>query len=194
MRDLLKFEFRKLKRQKSFYICLIIMVAMMVISGITYKIMLDHADKIAEITEGQEILPKSGGAFMLGFLSASSFSMIAAVLVSILVCGDYESRIVKNIYARGYSRESFYFAKLVYVFTVITVMFVAAFAVSAAFGAAVFGTEGMEGRAFLLIAVQYIVALAEASLYFLLCSAIKKLGASVAVCIFAPLLFSLLLQ
>lgn len=194
MKDLIRFEFRKLRRQKSFYICLVVMLAMMLISGITYKIMSDHAAEIAEITEGQQLLPKSGGAFMLGFLSASSFAMISAILVSILVCGDYESQIVKNIYARGYSRENFYFAKLIYVFTVISVMFLAAFAVSALFGIAVFGDDGIDGRTFLLIAMQYIVCLAEVSLYFALCSAIKKLGASIAVCIFAPIVLSLLFE
>lgn len=193
MKDLLRLEFRKLKTQKAFYICLAIMLAMILISGVTYKILAAHADAIAEITEGEQVLPLTGGDFMLGFLSASSFSLITSIFVSIVVCGDYESQVVKNIYARGYSRENFYFAKLIYVFTVTTVMFLSAFAVSAAFGIAFFGTDGIQGKSFLLIAMQYLACMAEVALYFALSSMLKKLGASIAVCIFAPMIVSLLL-
>ena len=194
MKDLLRLEFRKLRTQKSFYICLAIMVAMILISGFTYKMLADHAEAIAEITEGEQSLPLSGGAFMLSFLSASNFSLISAIFVSIVVCGDYESQIVKNVYARGYSRNSYYFSKLLYVFAVTTVMFIATFAVSALLGLVLFGFDGVEGKIFLLIAMQYIVTMAVIALYFSIAFMIKKLGGTIAVCIFAPMLVSLLFE
>ena len=195
MRDLLRFEFRKLRTQKSFYICLAIMIAMILITGITYKVVLDYMPETAEAveTEGGETLPKTFSGFLLGFLSASNFSLIAAVFVSIVVCTDYEGQIIKNIYARGYSRENYYLSKLIYVFTVTTVMFLAAFTVSALFGAVFFGTSGIDGKCFLLIAIQYLASMAEVALYFAISSMIKKLGGAIAICIFAPMLVSLLL-
>lgn len=182
-----------MKRQKAFYICLGIMLAMIIISGITYKVLAKHAASIAEITEGEQ-LPLTAEAFILGLLSASSFSMISAIFVSIVVCSDYENQIIKNVYARGYSRSSFYFSKMIYVFVAMTVMFITVFAVSVLLGVTLFGTEGIETKTFLLMAAQYVVAMAEVAAFFALSSAIKKLGASIAVGIFAPLIISLLLE
>ena len=194
MKDLLRLEFRKLKRQKSFYICLGIMIAMILISGITAKIFVRYASQIAEISNGEEQLPISAGEFMLGMLSASSFSMISAIFVAIVVCGDYESQIIKNIYAKGYSRGNYYFSKMIYVFVATTIMFVSIFAASTLLGAVLFGTDGIEGKVFLLVAIQYVVAMAEVSAFFALSSALKKLGGSIAVGILAPLVISLLLE
>ncbi|MBQ9485675.1 MAG: ABC transporter permease [Clostridia bacterium] len=192
MKDLLKFEFRKFGKHKSFYICLIIMTAMLLISGVTYKILADHASEIAEITGG-ESLPLNCADFILNFLSASSFSLISAVFVAITVCDDYESKIIKTVYARGYSRSGFYFAKLVYVLVAVSVMFIVECAAATVIGAAVFGLKGTEGKTALLLAVQYLACLSGAALYFALSVAIKKLGFSIAAGIFFPMIISLLL-
>ena len=114
MNNLLKLEFRKLKRQKCFYICLAIMVAMLLITGVTAKIFMDHAAELAEIA-GEPVIPTTLPVFLLSFASASMFSMIASIYVSIVVCEDYESQTIKNIYARGYSRSAHYFSKLIYI-------------------------------------------------------------------------------
>lgn len=170
------------------------MLAMILISGITYKILAQHAEAIAEITEGGTSLPLSGSAFMLAFLSSSNFSLITAIFVAIAVCGDYDAQIVKNVYARGYSRGQCYFSKMIYTFTAATIMFAALFAASALIGAAVFGLDDVQGKTFLLVAMQYIVSMAEVALYFAISSSIRKLGGSIPVCIFAPMLISLLLE
>ena len=195
MRDLLKFEFRKLRTQKSFYISLAIMLAMILIMGITYKIVLETMPEVSEAAEATgESIPATFSSFLLGFSSVSMFSMLTAIFTSIVVCGDYDSQIVKNIYARGYSREHHYFAKLLYVFVTTTVMFLFAVIVSCAVGGALFGFEGVTGKIFLLLCGQYVVCMSGVAFSFAFAEIIKILGAAIAVNILAPTIIPLIFE
>lgn len=193
MTDLLKFEFRKLKRQKSFYVILAIMVALVVLSAVMSKLLESLAseiDAVADAMDGESIAITGAGT-VLGVVSASMFSTLAAIFTAIIVCGDYESQVIKNVYARGYSRESFYFAKLIYIVVTTSIMFFAAVAVSAILGAVLFGISESGGRIILLLATQYIAVVAGVTMYFAISAVIKKLGGSIAACIIAPMLVSL---
>lgn len=195
MKDLLRLEFRKLRTQKSFYICLAIMIVMILITGVTYKVVLNYMPETAEAmeTEGGEVLPKTFSGFLLGFVSASMFSMLTAIFVSIVVCDDYDNQIVKNIYARGYSRENCYFAKLIYVFAVTTIMFLVALVFAGAIGSAFFGFNGVSGKTFILLGGQYVVCMSGVAFSFAIASAIRKLGATIAANIIIPMIVPLLL-
>lgn len=195
MKDLLRLEFRKLRTQKSFYICLAIMLAMILITGITYKVVLEYMPETANAmeTEGGETLPKTFSGFLLSFVSAGMFSMLTAIFVSIVVCDDYDNQIVKNIYSRGYSRENCYFAKLVYVLAVTTFMFLCALIFAAAIGGAFFGFNGVSGKMFILLGGQYVVCMSGVAFSFAIASAIKKLGATIAANIIIPMIVPLLL-
>ena len=128
MIDLLRLEFRKLKRQKSFYIILVLMLAFVALSAVSTKLLEHLAEQINEVGEamGGERFNASGEGVLLGFASSSMFSMLAAIFVAIVVCDDYGNSIVKNIFSRGYSRMDFYFAKLVYLVVTTSVMFLVA--------------------------------------------------------------------
>lgn len=194
MKDLLKLEFRKLKRQKSFYIILIIMLAFTVISMLTTKLLAGLADQINEIGEEfGETFSVAGESVLLGFLSAGNFSLLTAIFVGIVVCDDYENHIIKNIFARGYSRSDFYFAKFIYLVVATSIMFVASVALSAVLSELLFGINGDIGKIALLISLQYLASLAGVSLYFFISVAVKKLGGAIALNIIAPSIVSLLL-
>ena len=193
MKNLLKLEFRKLKRQKSFYICLAIMAGMLFIMGATAKVLMEYAEQIAEMPGG-EVMPTTFSSFLLGFESASSFSMLSAIFVSIVVCDDYESHTVKNIIARGYSRTAHYFSKLIYVFTATTIMFVIVVFLAGVIGGLFLGFGELSGETILLIAGQYVVCMSGVALVFFIASSIKKLGASIAANIIVPIVIPLLLE
>lgn len=194
MKNLLKLEFRKLKRQRSFYIILAIMLAFLVISALTMKVLENFSEQLSDIGEEfGESFTVSGSGLLLGFLSNCNFALLTAIFVAIVVCDDYDSHIVKNIFSRGYSRSDFYFAKLIYVIVTTSIMFVAAVAVSAVLSEILFGLEGNVRKMIYLISAQYLASLATVSLYFALCTVIKKLGASIAANIIAPSVAGLLL-
>jgi len=200
MKDLLKLEFRRLKSSKSFYVCLAIMVAMLLLTGIMTKLLVSLAPEIVEISEEMGDIPGANTfavnttAFILSFLSASNFTMIAAIFVSIAVCDDYGSKIIRNIVARGYTRTEYYFSKFIYVLVAATVMFLICCLTAIAFGGIFFGLEGVTGKVFLLLGGQYVVCMAFVTLCFALASLIKKLGGAIAVNILAPSVFSLILS
>ena len=192
MKNLLKFEFRKLGRQKSFYISLIIMAVLTVMAGISYMILLKNADAIEEGT-GQ-LLPRTSTEFLLLFTKSSMFAMLSAIFTSITVCDDYESQIVKNIFARGYPRTDYYFAKLIYVFVATTLMFLFALAVGAVAGIAFFGFESVSGKLLILLLGQYVICMAGVAMCFAISAAIKKLGGVIAANIIVPIIIPLILQ
>ena len=196
MKDLLRLEFRKLRTQKSFYIILAIMFVLVVISALTTKLLENLAAEINEVGEalGGESFNASGESVLLGFVSSSAFLTLTAIFVPIVVCDDYGNSIVKNIVSRGYTRTDFYFAKLIYLIVVTSVMFLVSSAVAAIFGALLFGIGGDTGKIALLIAVQYLACVASVTLYFAISSMIKKLGGAIAICIFAPMILSLVLS
>ena len=195
MKDLLRLEFRKLKRQKSFYIILAIMLVMVVISALTYKMLESLSEEMNEIGEAfGETFSATGESVLLGFLSSANFSLLAAIFVAIVVCDDYGSGVVKNIFSRGYSRADFYFAKLIYLLCATTVMFVASLTVAGSSGALLFGFGGDVEKLVALISAQYLACVATIAMYYAICSAIKKLGASIAAVIIAPSVVSLLLS
>ena len=91
----MKFEMHKLKKQKSFYICTLIMVALLFLSAITTKALVNGSPEYAAQFKG------SGIDSMIGALGNCSFLLIAGIFTALTVCEDYEQQTVKNIFSRG---------------------------------------------------------------------------------------------
>ena len=103
MTDLLHLEFRRLFRAKSFYICTVISLAMILISAATTKVMLnlikveEFEQEFGEAMTTALVVPTSFS--MLKTIGSSSLSTILAIFLSIFVTEDYTSDTIKNIYA-----------------------------------------------------------------------------------------------
>lgn len=193
MQKLLNFEFRKLFRQKSFYICIAVAVGMLVLSVVLLKVLENQLAEMPEM-EGVGTIAQNAAEVVLTSISGSSFTLILAVLIALIVCEDFSSQTIKNIYARGYSRESVYFSKLVSSFVATTIMFLCVFAVSFVVGIVCFGFTGsFDGKFFACVGSQYITILAYASLFFMISFLIKKAGGAIACNIIGPTAIDLIL-
>ena len=189
MKNLLKLEFRKLITRKSFYICIAIMVGLLLFSALTTNALID-----SEFMDEYDY-QLSGINTMIEALSTSSFIMIAGIFVALFVCEDYTGQTVKNIYARGYSRVSVYFSKLITVLISTTVMLIIVDAVAFLVGSALFGVGEIGNYKFLaIIGTQYIIAIAEVTFAFTIASVIRKTGGAIACIIIAPMLIGILLS
>ena len=186
MKKLLKFEFHKLKTQKSFYVCTVIMAALLMLTILAAKAVAgaDAEDGSAFTTSGTEI--------MLNGVSSASFTLIAGIFVALFVCEDYEQQTVKNIYSRGYSRIQVYFSKLFTVWFATTVMYVVVVALAFASGAYFFGV-GYTGDLWFIavLAVQYVACMANVGMCFAISSVMRKNGSSIAFVIVAPMLVNI---
>ena len=105
MGRLLHFEFHKLLRQKSFYICLAVSVAMLLATTYTSVLISRGVAEPADIgIDGMDV--------MIGAVSGGMLSMVIGVFVPLFVCEDYASGTIRNIITRGYTRLGIFAAKL----------------------------------------------------------------------------------
>ena len=190
MKELLRFEFRKLFRSKAFYICTAISIIFILISALTVKAM---AEELKKVDPNYNTI-YTGLSMIKDVFSNGQIAILGGIMVSILVCEDFTSDTLKNVYARGYSRQNVFFAKVIAVLVAYCVMFFADIVLSLLFGTFMFdgfGTAGANyvGAFFGLL----ILALAYFTIFFTISYLSRKLSLAITFCIIAPLGVSLLL-
>lgn len=107
MRKLLQFEFRKLRQQKSFYICCFLLIVFVLLSALLNKIILEHSADPIQAPTGTDGITSA--------LASGNITLIIGIFTALFVCEDFTDGIIKNIYAKGYSRNKVYFSKLIVV-------------------------------------------------------------------------------
>ena len=187
MGNLLNFEFRKLVRQKSFYICNLVLVVLIFLSAFMTKALFDNMEEITQP------LPTAVGMVQTA-LSGGNAALIIGIFVALFASEDYTDGTMKNIYAKGYSRTQVYGAKLVSVAFFSLTACLVSFAGSFAAGAVFFEIgSGLDIHTLLVLLTQTIVmVLGYTALFFAISMILKKTGSAIAGCIVAPMLISLL--
>lgn len=185
MKNLLKLEFRKIKKQKSFYICILIMAGLLFLS-------VSNANELSKTSDTDTAT--TAADIIINALNSSSFFLIGGIYIVLLVCDDYEQQTIKNIYARGYSRKQVYFSKLISSWAAVTIMFIIVMLCAFAFGQSYFSTGHIGSPHFIgIIAAQYAACMANMCLCFLVSAVLRKNGSSIAAAIVAPMLVNMLL-
>ena len=179
MRNILKFEFHKLFRQKSFYVCSAIMVAFSLLAIMITKSLIENNP---ELITGN----LSGLDSLLTAITSANFFMISGIFVALMVCNDYDNQTIKNIYSRGFSKVKVYFAKLIVSMCAVVVMFALTLVVSYISGASAFGNESGNGNYLALILGQIPLVIAYSTLVFAISSIFRKVGTSIALAILGP--------
>ena len=188
MGKLLHFEFHKLIRQKSFYICLAVAVAMLFISTYTTYLMQKDAVDVSQM----EI---DGMSVMIGAVSGGTLSMVIGVFVPLFVCEDYVSGTIRNIVTRGYTRLGIFLAKLIAVLfasAIMTIVCMAAgYLVGVLFCAP--GEQPFDAYTVKILLCQLAVMLAEASLFYAISTVLQKTGGAIAICLVLPMVLTIVL-
>lgn len=195
MKNLLSLEFRRLLRAKSFYICLAIAMIMILISAATNKMLLNIASSEEFGEAFGAVIQAPTSISMLKSTASSSLTVILAIFLSIFVTEDYASDTIKNVYAKGFSREEVFFAKYVSTLAATFVFFAVCSLFSFAMGKAIFGEIGKAGENLVpsLFAI-LLTVFAYATIYFTVAVCIKKTGAAIAISIIGPIVLTLLLS
>ena len=200
MKELISFELLKLKKQKSVYICAAIMIALLFINIITIYGMALLSDVFDEtMTETEKDLFFS--MFSLNVVSSvltaaanGSYTIIVGIVTVLFVCSDYAQGTIKNVIARGGSRERVYLAKLIAVTIIAVALYITVILFGFLFGVILFGFDAPDSARWLgVLAVQFLAALGTAYLSFFAASAIRKVGPSILVIILVPSVVELLL-
>lgn len=188
MGKLLHFEFHKLIRQKSFYICLAVAVAMLFISTYTTYLMQKDAVDVSQ-------MGIDGMSVMIGAVSGGTLSMVIGVFVPLFVCEDYVSGTIRNIVTRGYTRLGIFLAKLIAVLFASAIMtivcMVAGYLVGVLFCAP--GEQPFDAYTVKILLCQLAVMLAEASLFYAISTVLQKTGGAIAICLVLPMVLTIVL-
>ena len=178
MKNLLKFEFHKLLRQKSFYICTGVMLVMSLISLLLTQALVNNSEISMAIPSGKSTL--------LSAVSSSNFTMICGIFIALFVCTDYDQQTIKNVYSRGFSRTAVYFAKFIACVVSTLIMFAFTLLFTYAVGNAMFDGTAESGNYAGLLIGQLLYCVASASFVFAVCLIVKKVGVSIALAILGP--------
>ena len=176
MKNLLKFEIRKLKQTKSIYICLVI--AMLMLGLNTYL--------AAQFQDSMTVQES-----MKGYVSSSMLIMILGIIVPLVVCEDYTNHTLKNIIARGFSRIQVILCKYAMV-VVICLLYNFVIAILSYLLGSFFFQSGNSPDYFISsMIVQILLSLAYATIFFVVSILNTHLGVSIAINIIGPAFLSL---
>ena len=188
MFKLLNFEFRKLIRQKSFYICIAALLAPLVGSAYTPELLTAN--------RGVEDPSLSGISYLMEAISGSALSAVLAVFIPLFICEDYASGTIRNIITRGFSRLEMFIAKLIAVLAATVLMtavcLAAAYLVGTAFWGA--GEPSLGSEQIKILLCQLAVIAAYATMFFAISSMLQKVGGSIAICLILPMAAVILLS
>jgi len=189
MKKLLLLEFARLKKRTSFFVCTAIAVGLLFLSDLLTNTLLNLTPELASL------FSTSVWACLVNALNNSSFTIIAGVFTVLFVCEDYEQHTIKNICARGFTREGVFLAKIISVTVITSVMFVAVELFSLLSSSLFFdmGKADVLSVVFIL-AVQYVVIIANSLFALAVASAIRKTGISITIIVVAPLILDLVLS
>ena len=185
MGALLKYEFHKLFRQKSFYVCSGIIALMALINFLIWAYTSINFNWLDFLISGMgfpEKIPSGFGAMeaALGGLS-SQLPLILGITLAIYIISDHSQNTIKNVYARGFTRTEVYFAKFIVSLAVMSAMFVLVMLLSFIGGTLEFEAGKPDGTFFKLLSSQFLVCAAITSVEFFICIAVKSLPGTIVI-------------
>ena len=184
MKNIFKFEFIKLIKHKSFYICAAVILAIEFLSLMLQK----QLSALSGSADGLSVT-----SVLLSAIDSSGFTMICGIFIALFTCADYTEQTIKNIYSHGFSKTKVCFSKFITVVTATLVMFAATIIFSFACGNAMFG-RGDDGNCAGLLFGQLLMCIAHSAFVFAISIAVKKGGVSIACAILGPSLVGILLS
>lgn len=190
MKQLLRFEFRKLFQSKAFYICVAISIAFILITALTMKLI---PEDLKNATPGLQT-SYTGLTMLKDVYNNGSISILGGVMIAILVTEDFGADTLKNVYARGYTRQNVFYAKAISALTAFLCMLLVDMLLSLLFGSVLFDGFGVAGTNYALAFIATIfLSLAYFSIFFTVSYLFRKLSLGITFCIVIPMATSLLL-
>lgn len=195
MKNLLKFEFRKLFQMKTLYIFTVVIVAVLAMNIGTYKIMevlLRSAELEAVIGMDLGMLfadTFDGKTFLTSALIYTEAVISLAVVVSLINCSDYASGTIKNIFSKGYSRMQVLFSKITVSAFVTAIFTIVSWIFGFIIGSVFWQDIGTDWNIIILynLIVQFLLMLAYCAMFCFLASVIKKTAGTIVLSIVIPI-------
>lgn len=188
MKQLFRYEFRRILTSKYLYICLGISLAFiflgMLATKLAAQLVVDAGGDASAVVGGGFIGLKTG--FESGF-----FTTFGAIVVAIFISEEYTQETIKNVYSKGYTRTNSYVATYAVSLTATLVLFIVQGLVGMLADAAIYGTMGTAGENYVLSLVGLLlIAIAYHAVFFGISISMRKSGPAVALAIAGPILLT----
>ncbi|MBR4345156.1 MAG: ABC transporter permease [Lachnospiraceae bacterium] len=201
MKELLSFEFRKLRRTKSLWICTIIMVVLkiagVVITYATQRMIttLSTVEGISEADLGGTILSSSGLKELATASNGSNITILFAIFVTLFICSDFTEGTIKNILSRGFTREQVFFAKSICIVCAGILFGLLSMLVGFIAGTVAFGVgSGFSSSLIFSMLIQLLALIAYIMMDVLLAVLFTKAGGSMTLGIIIPMVVPMIGQ
>lgn len=208
---LIRAEGYKLKRSKSFYICiaslaafiLLIYGTLLLVENISNGTMENGTGGVVvsgEIMEEGESLFQSIGVMDIleQVFSGNGFALVLSIFIGIFVVREYNSGTMKNIVGKGYSRNVIFFTRLLMANLAMLLLLAAGLCITLLMGLIFIGTGAFAGAFWQNLAgymlVQMLLYIAVTTALVFLNEVVRNLGAGIAIGIALTTFFGLLLN
>ena len=215
MKDLLRFESRKLFHARILYICagiiigiILLLLGIQKLTDMAFQSFSEDVYSEYEMSDGTDYYEDFSDAgdelFMMGtgntgltwLLTALApyVVMVFGVFTAIYVCGDFGNGTIKNVFGRGYSRTEVYFSKYLFSLFVLLGFGLLAMLVGFLGGTLLWKIgSGWGVKVILLILIQLIGVAAYNALFCFFAALLKRMGSAMVVCIATPFALPLIL-
>ncbi len=177
MKNLFSYELSKFFRQKSLYILFAAMIAFGAILTMLINAVESASDELGQMGFG--VLP-------ISTITTFQVVLFLGIFSAIYVTGDFTSHVIKNVYARGYTRVQVGLVKFCFLAMTAVAFCLVALAVNF-LSAPSRAIEETSGKSLGLIALQVLSVVSYAALYYCLASVCGK--GAIAVCIAIPYIY-----
>ncbi len=212
MGTLMKADFYKLKKSRSWFVCIVVAFVIGVIMSVLYYMAWKMVGNNVEFTRtlmeslGSDektindmlmVVPDNNSwAYISTALADTNVLYITAIVISIFVSSEYSMGTIKNSVSRGCPRTAVYFSKLIFSLAAMVTVVVSYLLGSGMVGCILFGFSAkISAGQILLTLAGYIVQFAAAgSVFVMIAVLMRKTGYAVAFSIVIPMLITSLLQ
>ncbi len=201
MLNLLRSDFYRLFKSKSYYICTLILAAL--IAGSAF--IMDWASKQVSAAGGSTVGLSLQDGFSYGIssmFSASNNPLFMGIIIAIFITADFSHGTMKNVVSKGFARTKIYLSKLITMISAIYIMSVVVFifgTVSAWIITGKFGsfTASYTGEILRMAGIELILYAALVAIFVMIGMTVRNTGGVIAVNIvgiisFGPMIYQLL--
>ncbi|MBE7064643.1 MAG: ABC transporter permease [Ruminococcaceae bacterium] len=199
MKELLRFEFRKLFQMKTLYIFAGVIVAVLTLNIVTYKFtdVLLQSDALEATGMDFSIFfsgPFDGKKFLVSALLNTEAVLSLAVVISLINCSDFSSGAIKNIFAKGYSRLEVLFAKITASMFVALIFTAISYLFGFFLGCTMWQDIGSDWnlKIIWILLVQIMLMFAYSAMFCFMASFIKKTAGTMVLSIGIPMSFEII--
>lgn len=186
MQNSLKFELRKLFRQKTFYVCAFAVLVIEIINVFSLFLIekVSQSALMASLTgEVTGIIPGyQGWHFFTYGASFLQMNIVFPIFITLFVCNDFSEGTIKNVLSKGFTRTDVFFSKLFAVDIAAVIFWAFGVLVAVVTGTCIWGMgSGFGAEHLAAMGAQLLLVLAYASMDVFIAFLFRKKAASLAI-------------